>query len=147
MCDIQQARNSRRSFLVTMGLMASCCVFLGCSGGAGSEKVVGDATITITSGGQPVAGGRVELETDRPGEGAGGDLDAAGVAKLTGVTAGEYTVTVRPAIVIQAPGEPPVKKADTTAFPERFRELKTSPLKIHIDEGKNEATFDLKEAK
>ena len=87
------------------------------------------------------------MATDRPGEGAGGDLDAAGVAKLTGVTAGEYTVTVRPAIVIQAPGEPPVKKADTTAFPERFRELKTSPLKIHIDEGKNEATFDLKEAK
>lgn len=146
MHETQLNRSHCSFFLSGLALLVSCSLFLGCSSGGQSEKAVGTVTITITSGGQPVTPGRVELVTDRPAEGSGGELDASGVTRIAGVIVGEYTVTVLPPIVVQAPGET-VKKPDESLFPQKFRTLQTSPLKIHVDEGHNEATFDLKEAK
>ncbi len=134
---------SRVSFL---SLCAICGLVLGCGGGATGAKV-GDASITITSGGQPVTSGRVELETDRPGLGSGAELNSSGVAWMNDVAIGDYTVTVHPPIVVQVPGVAAPPKPDEAAFPKQFRALKTSPFKIQIKAGSNTFKFDLKEGK
>lgn len=146
MCNNQIVRRPHRSFTGCFGLLIGCGLFLGCGGGTGADKI-GDASITITNGGQPVTSGRVELETDRPGQGSGAELNSSGVAWLNDVAIGDYTVTVHPPIVVQVPGEAAPKKADEAAYPKQFRTLKTSPLKIQVKAGRNNAKFDLKEAK
>lgn len=143
----QQTPRFKNSWVAWLGLVLSCGIFSGCGGGDPNSKITGNVTITITNGGAPVTSGRVELETDRPGEGSGADLDSSGVAKITGATVGEYTVVVRPAAAVQVPGMPAPPKADPLMFLEKFRARKSSPLKIQVDEGANAQTFDLKEAK
>ncbi len=142
----QRKSGLRRSSTISFGLLIACVCFLGCGGDSGSDKATATVTITIQNGGEPVTSGRVELETDRPGEGSGGDLNSSGVATLRGVTIGDYSVIVAPPVIVQVPGVPVEKKPDQSAFPEKFRTRQTSPLKIHVEEGSTSKTFDLKEA-
>lgn len=131
------------SVLCLLSLLVTGCG----EAGPGNGKVTGSVTITVTNGGQPVTGGRVDLMTTRPGEGAGADLDSYGIGKMTEVPVGEYTVTVIPAIAVQVPGQPAPPKPDATVFQEKYRTMKTSPLKITVAKGSNAAKFDLKEGK
>lgn len=147
MISLQRTFHASRAAILGFSFAVVSMCLVGCGNGSGSDKATGDVTITVTSGGQPVTSGRVDLETDRPGEGSGADLDSSGVAHLRGVTIGDYSVLVTPSVVVQVPGVPAEKKSDPAMFPVEFRSRKTSPLKIHVEEGSSSKTFDLKEAK
>lgn len=127
-----------------LGLLMSATI--GCSAGP-PGKPSGDATITITFGGEPVAEGMVSLQ-NKAGEGAGAQLNPKGVASLSDVVLGDYVVTVTPPVVGVAapdPGKAKLTIKDYANIPANVRRTETTPLKVTIKKGANEFKFDLKQ--
>lgn len=135
--------------ILCLCLALSSAVLLGCTQSPGSDKPRSGTTIAISFAGEPVTTGSVNLENSETGEGGGGELNADGIAKITNVVLGNYTVTILPPDpdpVPPEPGQPAVKIQVYKNIPNKFRTGKTSPLKVEIKDGENKFEFDLKEA-
>ncbi len=127
-----------------LGLLTSASI--GCSAGP-PGKATGNATITVTFGGEPVGEGMVSLQ-NKAGEGGGAPLNSKGVASLYNVALGDYVVTVTPPVVGVAapdPGKPKVTIKEYANIPANVRRTETSPLKATIKAGTNELKFELKQ--
>lgn len=102
--------------------------------------------VTVTYGGEPVTVGHVDLNNEQTGEGGGGELNAQGIATITDVPLGDYTVTVLPPPPDPAPveeGQPAATMKEYPQIPEQFRRIATSPLRAAVQNGSNQFKFDL----
>ena len=106
--------------------------------------------MTVTYGGEPVTEGRVDLSNPQTGEAAGGELNDEGIAAISGVTPGNYSVMVLPPMadpVPVEPGQPAAAAKEYPNIPKKVRVIGTSTLKADVTEdGANEFTFELKDA-
>lgn len=137
-----------RSRMLCLGLASTICIVTGC-GTSGAPKVTGQVTVKVTTGGQPVAGGAVQLVSTgagvEQGKGAFGGLDDKGTVELASVEVGTYTVTVMPPAPLDPdPSKPSPPPADTSNIPPQFHSQMTSTLKAEVKRGKNEFVFELK---
>lgn len=124
-------------------LLVSLAMLAGCS----SSKTDGPSgTISgkVTYNGKPVTEGLVQFYNADTGQGGEGKIDESGNFKIeTGIPVGEYSVFVTPPETEMAPGdtgdmgEAPVKQYPN--IPERYRDASTSPIKVTIKEGDNDA--------
>ncbi len=114
-----------------------------------SDKPRAAVVIKITSGGEPVTTGDVDLNNLTTGEGGGAKLDSTGTARFEGVVLGDYTVTVFPPIsdpVPVADGSAPAALKPEVKIPLIFQSPEKSPLKLSVTPEGAEASFDLKTA-
>lgn len=135
--------------LFCLTLFWSSAVFSGCSHTPGSEKQRTDVSIAITSGGEPVTVGMVNLENPTTGEGGGGELTDEGKVIIPNVVLGNYSVTIvapDPDPVPPEPGKPAPPKKTFKNVPKKFRASQTSPLKVDVKDESREFSFDLKDA-
>lgn len=123
-------------------LLTAGSLLVGCSGDSSPR---GDITITITYDGKPVAEGRVDVSSEQSGEGGGADLDENGIATLSNVQQGKYTVTVVPPQADAVPGASAPVAKDYPNIPEKFRRAATSPLKAEVTNDSRDLKFELKE--
>lgn len=135
--------------LLCTGLICTSGLLAGC-GTSGATKPTGSVTVSITSGGQPVPGGAVQLvgatTGKESGKGAFGDLDAAGSVKFPGVEVGTYTVTVMPPAPLDPdPSKPSPPPKNYSNIPPKFHSQTTSTLKAEVKPGDNKFAFDLKQ--
>ncbi|QGQ22025.1 carboxypeptidase regulatory-like domain-containing protein [Gimesia benthica] len=124
-------------------------VLVGCSQSPSDDKQRSGVTISISFAGEPVTTGSVNLENSETGESGGGELNADGSVTISNIVLGNYTVTILPPDPDPVPPEPgqPAKKMEVYKnIPEKFRNRKTSPLKVEVKDGENEFQFDLKTA-
>lgn len=141
-CGIRQC--IARCLRTSLPLLLIGAVLLLCGCGSGEpEKVTGTVTIKITSGGDTVTAGAVQLVAPGEGKGAFGQLNEQGVVQLENVETGDYTVTVVPPAPLDPDPENPSPPADHSNIPAAVRDQTTSPLKATVSEGNNDFTFDL----
>lgn len=138
-----------QSLKLTLSLVLSLTILIGCSRTPGSDKQRRDVSITITQGGTPVTAGLVNLENPQTGEGGGGSLTEEGIVTIPNVALGKYSVTILPPEMDPVPPEPgqaPAPPKATVAIPEKFSNGQSSPLELEVTEEAGEFTFDLKDA-
>ena len=126
----------------TAGLVLLTCLLCGCGSGE-PEKVTGKVVIQVTSGGNAVTAGAVQLVAASEGRGAFGQLGEDGSVTLENVEAGRYTVTVIPPAPLDPDPENPAPPVDYSHIPDAVRDQTTSPLKAEVKEGDNSFTFEL----
>ena len=138
-----------QSLKLTLSLVLSLTVLIGCSHTPGSDNPRRDISITVTLGGTPVTAGLVNLENPQTGEGGGGSLTEEGVVSIPNVALGKYSVTILPPEMDPVPPEPgqaAAPRKDSPAIPAKFRDSQSSPLELEVKEDSSEFSFDLKDA-
>tara|TARA_R110002095_G_scaffold159024_5_gene137858 strand:+ start:258 stop:695 length:438 start_codon:yes stop_codon:yes gene_type:complete len=131
-----------------MSLALGCFLFVGCSQTPGSHKQRTDVNVTITENGAPLTEGVVNLVNEETGEGGGGTLNSEGVATISGVALGSYTLIVLPpdeSVIPPEPGQPAPEVKEYLNIPQKFRDPKTSPFKVVVNRETTEFQFDLKQ--
>ena len=128
--------------LLLLQLAGAALLASGCGSGE-PVKLTGTVTVKITSGGDTVTAGAVQLVAPGEGKGAFGQLNEQGVVQLENVETGDYTVTVVPPAPLDPDPENPSPPADHSNIPAAVRDQTTSPLKATVSEGNNDFTFDL----
>lgn len=141
------AKLSRRWF--GFSLICASCLLSAC-GTSGSTKPTGSVTVTLTSGGQPVTEGSVQLVAEATdtaqGQGAFGDLKATGIVEFSRVEVGRYVVTVMPAAPLDPdPSKPAPPRKGPSNIPPKLNSQMTSTLKAEVKPGDNKFAFDLKQ--
>lgn len=133
--------------------LLGCCLLcvastIGCAGGAAdSNEPTGEVTIEISYGIQPVTEGQLNLISEQPGNDRGGELGSDGVATVSDLALGKYTVTVFPPLPDPTPDQSAASaQKDFSNIPTKFRSAQTSPLKIEVTEGTKDFNFDLKDS-
>ncbi len=138
---------SDRLFVV---LLLSMTAVFGCGNADGNKGIVRGQ---ITFAGKPVSDGMIRFEGSGVSENA--NLDAEGKYQIrsyqgVGLVPGSYQVAILPRVVPSdvpplagaAPPEDPTK--DFPHIPPKFRDIKTSELKITVERGANPPfDFDL----
>jgi len=122
--------------------------------GCGGRTAVPHGTVEgrVTVNGVPVTTGSIIFSNAELGVMIMGELDAAGYYEarsheLPGLPVGKYTVAIYP-LGISKGDFVPIERGkagkSSAAVPERYRDGKTSPLKVDVKEGKNPPfNFDL----
>lgn len=136
--------------LASLLLLLPCLAVVGCGASPHSDKPTGDVVVKILFGGEPVTEGVVGLNSSATGLGGSGNLDSTGLARISGIPVGEYTVIVNPPemdpVVPGVTPEPtPAPKSDYANLPIKFRRESTTTLKLTVEKGKTDYEFDLKE--
>ena len=136
---------SGAGFLACLSL--GCLLLAGCSHTPGSEKPRTDVTVTITENGTPLTEAEVNLVNEDTGEGGGGTLNSEGVATISKVVLGTYTVIILPpdqTVVPPEPGQAAPEVKEYLNIPQKVRDPKTSPFKAKVSKESTEFKFDLK---
>ncbi len=97
-------------------------------------------TITVTQQGSPVKIGTVDIVNKESGEGASANLDEFGMVTLTGISHGEYAVTIQPPPSLTSDGrENP--RTGKYSVDSKYQSVEKSPLTMVIDGKSNSFEF------
>lgn len=130
----------RRWAALAVALAASAVCWAGCGP---QELPAGSLTGKVSLKGEPLSGGMVTIINSDTGIGASGEIDSSGRFRIDSARTGTYQVAIQPPAAPTPDEMAAGAKPESSPIPPKYQDPQTSGLTATVNEGSNEANFDL----